>query len=81
MQGYINIQMRAFFYSIKTYIQTIYRLLKYKKGIFIHVKENETFGLTYFNLSEEKTRKILCSSFEYFVYKQLTQMEIDEMTK
>ena len=73
--------MKKYIHAIKSYLRTIYNLFKYKQNIFIFVKKDKTFGLTYFNMNEIEARQFLYAAFDHFAYKHIAQIEIDEMTK
>jgi hypothetical protein len=73
--------MKKLYNKVKAYVQTVYRLFRYKKNIFLHVKKDDTFGLVYFNMTEEEARRFLFGSFEHFAYKHVVKSEIDDMTK
>jgi len=73
--------MKQLYISIKEYIKTIYRLFKHKRNVVLYIKKDNTFGLTYFNMTEEQTRHYLFLSFEHFASNQIIKNEIEEMTK
>jgi len=73
--------MRQILYTIKTYIKTIYKLLRCNKRIVIPIKKNGTFGLTYFNMSEEEVQKVCYILLDDITFKRIINNEIEEMIK
>jgi len=73
--------MKQLFKTIKTYVYTIYKVIRCKKSIVVYIKKDNTFGLTFFNMSEEEAREYLYLSFDHFAFKHIVQNEIERITK
>lgn len=47
----------------------------------MHIRDDETFGLVYFNMTEDEARQVLYGAFQHFAYKHVLQKEIDDLIK
>jgi len=79
--SHINNNMKLFFIKIKMYILAVYRIVTRKRSVVIYINKDDTFGLTFFNMSEEETRQYLFLTYEHFAYKHIVKYEIERMTK